>query len=88
MLKTPKEVNSLDSNIINGKKKFSFMTYGGFQCILVPEDNGKQNLEESYASKYRKHVACSYSYKLVCVGDIVSKSFNSYLCKRCCLQFY
>ena len=88
MLKTTKKVNSLDSNIINGKKKSSFMAYGDFQSILVPEDNGKQNLEESYANKYKKHVACSYSYKVVCVGDIVSKFFNSYLCKRCCLQFY
>ena len=32
------------------------------ESILVPEDNGKQNTNESYTSKYQKHVACSYGY--------------------------
>ena len=40
------------------------MIYAGFESILVPKDNGKQNLNESYTNKYQKHVACSYSYKL------------------------
>ena len=30
-----------------------------------------------YTNKYQKHVACSYSYKLVCVDDKFSKPFNS-----------
>ena len=42
-------------------------------------DNGKQNPEEFYMSKYQKHVACSYSYKLVCVHDNYSNYFKSYL---------
>ena len=29
--------------------------------------------------KYKKHVACSYGYKLVCVDDKFSKPFKSYL---------
>ena len=29
--------------------------------MLVPEDNGKQNPNESYTNKYQKHVGCSYS---------------------------
>ena len=37
--------------------------------ILVPEDNRKQNPNESYSNKYQKHVACSYGYKLVCVNE-------------------
>ena len=45
----------------------------------MSEDNGKQNPNESYTSKYQKHVACSYGYKLVCVDSKISKSFNSYL---------
>ena len=32
-----------------------------------------------YTNKYQKHVACSYSYKLVCVDDKSSKPFNSNL---------
>ena len=39
------------------------MIYEDFESILVPEDNGKQNPNESYINKYQKHVACSYVYK-------------------------
>ena len=53
--------------------------YADFESILVPENNGKQNPEESYTSKYKKYTACSYQYKLVCVDDMFSKSFKSYL---------
>ena len=55
------------------------MTYADFENILVSEDNGKQNPNESYTNKYQKHVACSYGYKLVCVDDKFSKPFKSYL---------
>ena len=41
--------------------------YADFESILVLEDNGKQNPEESYG------------YKLVCVDDRFSKSFKTYL---------
>ena len=30
------------------KKKGTFIIYADFKSILVPEDNGKQNSEESY----------------------------------------
>ena len=43
------------------------MICADFESILVPEDNGKQNADESFTSKYQKHVACSYGYKLVFV---------------------
>ena len=32
-------------------------------------------------NKYQKHIACSYSYKLVCVDDKSSKPFKTYLGK-------
>ena len=38
----------------------------------------KINLNESFTNKYKKDVACSYGYKLVCVDDKFSKPFNSY----------
>ena len=47
----------------------------------MPENNGKQNPEESYTNKYQKHIACSYLYKLVCVDDNFSKPFKTYLRK-------
>ena len=43
-----------------------FTIYAYFGSILVPEDNRKQNPEESYRNKYQEHVACSYGYKLMC----------------------
>ena len=63
------------------------MICADFESILVPEDNGKQNPEESYTSKYQKHIACSYGYKLVCVDDKFSKSFMSYLGKNSVCNF-
>ena len=55
------------------------MIYADFESILVPEDKGKQNPNETFTNKYRKHVACSYGYKLVCVDDKCSKPFKLYL---------
>ena len=54
----------------------NILNLADFESILVPEDNGKQNLNESYTNKYQKHVACSYGYKLVCVDDKFSKPFK------------
>ena len=39
------------------------MIYADFESILVPRDNGKQNINECYTNNYQKHVACSYGYK-------------------------
>ena len=33
------------------------MIYVDFGNILVPEDNGKQNVFESYTNKYKKYIA-------------------------------
>ena len=45
------------------------MIYADFESILVPKDNAKQNPEESFTNTYPKDVACSYSYRLVCIDD-------------------
>ena len=42
-----------------------------FESILVPEDNGKQNLEEFYTNKNHKHIICSHIF------FFFFKSFNS-----------
>ena len=42
--------------------KSPFIIYVDFESISVPEDNGKQNPEESYANKYQKHIASSFDY--------------------------
>ena len=61
------------------KIKLPLIIYADFESILVPEDNGKQNPEESYTNKYQKHIACSYGYKLVCVDNKFSKPVKKYL---------
>ena len=61
------------------KIKSPFIIYADFESILVPEEKGKQNSEESYTNKYQKHIACSCGYKLVCADDKFSKPFKTYL---------
>ena len=61
--------------------KSPFIIYADFESILVPEDNRKQNPEESYTNKYQTHIACSYGHKLVCVDDNFSKPFKTHLGK-------
>ena len=61
------------------KIKSTFIIYSDFESILVPEDNWKQDLEESYTNKYQKHIAWSYGCKLVCVDDKFNKTFKTYL---------
>ena len=58
-----------------------FIIYADFENILVPEDNGKQNPEESYTNKYQKYIPFSYGYKLLCVGNKFSKPFKTSLDK-------
>ena len=53
----------------------------------MPEGNGNQNPEEFYTNKYQKQIACSYDYKLVCVGDKFSKLFKIYLGKDAVYNF-
>ena len=48
------------------------MIYADFESILVPEDNGNQNPNESYTNKYQEHVACSYGNNLVLVINLGS----------------
>ena len=57
----------------------SFKIYVDFDSILVAENNGKQNLDESYTNKYQNHVGCSFDFKSICVVDCFSKPFTSYL---------
>ena len=61
------------------KTKSPFLIYADFESILVPEDNGKQNPNESYTNKYQIHIACSYGYKLVRIDDKFSQPFKRHL---------
>ena len=67
--------------------KSPFIIYVDFESILGPEDDGKQNPEDSCTNKYQKHIACSYGYNLVCVDDKFSKPFKTYLGKDAVYKF-
>ena len=75
----PKKDEYIIFKNFGGKIKSPFVLYADFESILVPEDNRKQNPNDT--NKYQKHVACSYGYNLVCVDDKCSKPFKSYLGK-------
>ena len=68
-IKIPKKGEYIKFKNLKRKKKSPFMAYADFQSILVSEDNAKQNPNYSYTNKYKRHTACSYGYKLVCVDD-------------------
>ena len=63
------------------------MIYADSESILVPEDNGKQNLNESYNNKCQKHVAWSHGYKLIHVNDNFGKPIKSYLGENAVYNF-
>ena len=46
-----------NSKIFERNIKSAFMMCADFEIVLVSEDNGKQNLSQSYTNKYQKHVA-------------------------------
>ena len=72
-LKCLRKVNILISKILKEKQNRHY------DRILVPEDNGKPNSNDSFTKKYQKHVAYSYGYKSVQFDDKFSKPFKSYL---------
>ena len=60
------------------KKKSPFIIYSDLESTLVPEDNGKQNSEQSYTNTYKKYIAYSHGYKLICDDEKFNKPFKRY----------
>ena len=59
------------------KANSPLMIYADFEGILLLENNGKQNPDESYVYKYQCHVWCSCGYIIACVDDQLSKPLSS-----------
>ena len=55
--------------IIFRKKMSQVIIHADFESILMPENNGNQNLEDSHTKNYQKHIA---SNKLVLMIRLVS----------------
>ena len=77
----PKKGEFVKFKYYERKIKLLFIIYVDFGSIVVPENSGKQNPEESYTNKYQKHITCSYRFKLVCVDDKFSQPLKTYLGK-------
>ena len=75
MIKIPEKGEYVRFKNYEGKIKLPFIIYADFESILVPEDNWKQNPDDSHTNQYQKHVARSYGYKLVRVDDKLSEPF-------------
>ena len=73
----------LNSKIMK-EKQSPFTIYADFESILMLEDNGKQNPDESYTKKYQ---IISYGYRLVCVDDKFSNPFKTCLGKDAVYNF-
>ena len=58
----PKKDENIKFKNFDRKIISPFMIYADFESVLVPEDNEKQNPNESYTTKYQKHIGCSYGY--------------------------
>ena len=56
MIQMSKEGKYIKFKNYERKIQSPFMIYPDFESILVPGDNKNQNPDESYTSKYQKHV--------------------------------
>ena len=81
MIKMTKKVEAVKFKNYTSKIKSLFQIYGDLEIILilVPENNGKQNTDESYMNKYQNHVGCSFGYNIVYAKYHFHKPFKSYL---------
>ena len=61
IIKMPQKAEYIKFGNFGRKIKSSLMIYVGFESILAPEDNGKQDPNESYANKYQ------YAVKVCCL---------------------
>ena len=54
------------------------MIYADFESILVPENNGKQNPDDSYTNN-QNQCWLQFGYKIICADDQFVKFLKSYL---------
>ena len=71
-------VNLLNSKIMR-KIKSTFTIYADSESILVTEDDWNKIQNSLVQTNIKKHVACSYGYKLVSANDKFSEPFKTYL---------
>ena len=74
MIKMPNKGEYVRFNNYERKIKSPFIIYANFESILVPEDNGKQNVDESYRKNIKNMLLAVIGYKLLIIslGSLLS----------------
>ena len=65
----PKKGSSVKFNNFHKQLPVSFVRYADFEAITQKIDSCQPNDERSYTERYQKHIACGYSFKVVCCYD-------------------
>ena len=78
-IKMPKKDEYVRFKDYESKIKLSNLIYANVENSFVAKTNEKQKPKKSYTKKYIKYVACSYSYKSVCVDEKLSHIWENIL---------
>ena len=78
-----KQTVKLRSGSIKFKNHFKqlaapFKIYADCECNVKRVKSSDRGDNTSYTEKYQAHILCSFAYKVVCVGNIFSKSVVLY----------
>ena len=77
----------LNSGSIKFKNHFElavpFKIYADFDCVLKGVKSNDKNKKTSYTEEYQDHLSCYFAYKLVHIGDNLSKRVVLYRGKKC-----
>ena len=59
-----------------------FKVYADFESALKRIQSNDSDNNDSYTKRYKKHIPCSFAYKVVCIGDRFSKPVVIYRRKK------
>ena len=64
-----------------------FKVYADFESALERIQSNDSDNNDSYTKRYKKHIPCSFAYKVVCIGDRFSKPVVIYRRKKAVNKF-
>ena len=64
-----------------------FKVYADFESALKRIQSNDSDNNDSYTKRYKKHIPCSFAYKVVCIGDRFSKPVVIYRRKKAVNKF-
>ena len=64
-----------------------FKVYADFESALERIQSNDSDNNDSYTKRYKKHIPCSFAYKVVCIGDRFIKPVVIYRRKKAVNKF-